>query len=343
MEKNEYHQENKLGVSMSYEFTPVTPKRSKRGLFFIAPLVLLLARNFDLYFIWHESMRLAETWIFTILIFFACVVGVVSVFFPKYSRIQVLIGAITYSSLVVIWDCYQIFYDFFAVPMNERILYVTRLPTSGRWVELFFRIGFHQTIYSIMTLALFLSIPLLIALAFWPQKRGQSSLSQNYSANIQQNVGLENLYNAPTASYLPPINQEVRTGERVNMNMNMNPNAQWVVKMPGQQDQAVDTGTLAMWARSGVIRPESLVIDANSGMTYQANQIPGIFSTKQYVTTLLLSFFLGGIGVDRFYLGYTGLGVAKLLTLGGCGIWSLVDFILIAMRKVTDSQGNPLS
>jgi hypothetical protein len=85
------------------------------------------------------------------------------------------------------------------------------------------------------------------------------------------------------------------------------------------------------------------VLDANSGMTYQANQIPGIFSTKQYVTTLLLSFFLGGLGVDRFYLGYTGMGVGKLLTLGGCGIWSLVDFILIAMRKVTDSQGNPLA
>ena len=52
---------------------------------------------------------------------------------------------------------------------------------------------------------------------------------------------------------------------------------------------------------------------------------------------------LGGLGIDRFYLGYTGLGVAKLLTLGGCGIWALIDLVLIAMRSVPDSDGRPLS
>lgn len=120
-------------------------------------------------------------------------------------------------------------------------------------------------------------------------------------------------------------------------------NSQWKVKLPGQPDQAVDTATLQMWARSGVIRPDTLILDVQNNMTYAANQIPSVYSSKSYVTALLLSFFLGYLGIDRFYLGQSGLGIGKLLTFGGCGIWSLIDFILIAMRKVTDSQGNPLA
>ena len=72
------------------------------------------------------------------------------------------------------------------------------------------------------------------------------------------------------------------------------------------------------------------------------SQQPGTAAPKSFTTALLLSFFLGSLGVDRFYLGYTGLGVAKLLTFGGCGIWSLIDFIMIAVRKVPAADGTPL-
>jgi len=64
-------------------------------------------------------------------------------------------------------------------------------------------------------------------------------------------------------------------------------------------------------------------------------------SPKSKGTLILLSVLLGTLGVDRFYMGQTGLGVVKLLTLGGCGVWALVDTVMHVigeLRKDADGR-----
>lgn len=61
---------------------------------------------------------------------------------------------------------------------------------------------------------------------------------------------------------------------------------------------------------------------------------------KQWVVALVLAFFIPG--GHRFYLGKIGSGVLQFVTLGGCGIWQLIDFIMIATDKFTDAEGKLL-
>lgn len=62
-------------------------------------------------------------------------------------------------------------------------------------------------------------------------------------------------------------------------------------------------------------------------------------SEKNFVAALLLCLLLGGLGAHRFYVGKIGTGILMLVTLGGLGIWVLIDLIMIAIGKFADKQG----
>ena len=62
-------------------------------------------------------------------------------------------------------------------------------------------------------------------------------------------------------------------------------------------------------------------------------------SDKGFVPTVMLCFFLGALGVHRFYVGKIGTGIVQLLTFGGLGIWALVDFIMVVTGNFKDAQG----
>jgi len=66
---------------------------------------------------------------------------------------------------------------------------------------------------------------------------------------------------------------------------------------------------------------------------------PENISPKSRLVALLLCFFLGVIGIHRFYVGKVGTGVLMILTLGALGIWALVDLIIIAVGSFRDKEG----
>lgn len=63
---------------------------------------------------------------------------------------------------------------------------------------------------------------------------------------------------------------------------------------------------------------------------------------KRYVVVLLLCFFLGGFGVHRFYVGKIFTGILQLLTLGGFGVWWLLDFLKLGAGDFTDKYGDEI-
>ncbi|MFX0541698.1 TM2 domain-containing protein [Roseovarius sp. S4756] len=68
----------------------------------------------------------------------------------------------------------------------------------------------------------------------------------------------------------------------------------------------------------------------------------GPVSEKKFVPAVLLCFFLGSLGIHRFYLGKVGTGILMLITLGGFGIWTIIDFVRLIIGSMKDKYGLPL-
>ena len=141
----------------------------------------------------------------------------------------------------------------------------------------------------------------------------------------------------------------------------------YVIGADGQQYGPIDEATVRGWLGEGRVSATSLSFKTGEAQWIPLRDRPELTDVlaapaaaaqpyappvgpmpvtadtpKDWLVTLLLSIFLGSFGVDRFYLGHVGLGIGKLLTFGGCGIWWLIDVILIALGNVTDAKGRPL-
>src|SRR5262245_56234352 len=117
----------------------------------------------------------------------------------------------------------------------------------------------------------------------------------------------------------------------------------FLVQRMGAEEGPYSTIELQGQARSGMLKSMTLVKRADgTGNWFHASEIPGVFSQRDWLTATLLSLFVGWLGIDRFYLGYTGLGILKLVTCGGFGIWVIIDIILIAMGRLNDADDLPL-
>ena len=117
--------------------------------------------------------------------------------------------------------------------------------------------------------------------------------------------------------------------------------SEWTVKVPGNEHK-LTTEELKLWAEGGKVKGDTIVVDSR-GEHWTAKQIPEVFSKRDWLIALLLSVLVGTLGIDRFYLGKIGTGVLKLITFGGLGVWTIVDIVLIAIKKLDDKESRTLA
>jgi TM2 domain-containing membrane protein YozV len=75
----------------------------------------------------------------------------------------------------------------------------------------------------------------------------------------------------------------------------------------------------------------------------EVQQVQQMNSEKDWMVTLILAILVGTLGIDRFYSGSIMLGVLKLVTFGGLGLWWLIDLIMLVTGSYKDGSGNPIT
>lgn len=89
----------------------------------------------------------------------------------------------------------------------------------------------------------------------------------------------------------------------------------------------------------GAATSANQVVCVKCGSSLAAHSFANTSAGSSQVVALLLCIFIGGLGIHRFYLGYTWQGVVQLFTLGGCGVWTLVDLIRIITGDLKPNGG----
>jgi TM2 domain-containing membrane protein YozV len=94
-----------------------------------------------------------------------------------------------------------------------------------------------------------------------------------------------------------------------------------------QQDKA----DMFIMTNSKYLPSEKIMIIKDRLLAMDDSRMSAISSVefKDPTTMLIISIFLGALGIDRFMIGDIGLGILKLITIGGCGIWTIIDWFLI--------------
>ncbi|KAL7646289.1 UNVERIFIED_CONTAM: hypothetical protein RMT77_003198 [Armadillidium vulgare] len=122
----------------------------------------------------------------------------------------------------------------------------------------------------------------------------------------------------------------LRPGQYLCLDLNIDPNTQ----QPKDCDPKTQTANVTCFAAPGINCTET----GNSNFT---KGIPCKYTNGySFETALLLSIFLGMFGIDRFYLGYYAIGLAKFCTLGFLFLGQLIDIILIATQTVGPADGS---